>query len=295
MKIKQIIFVGAFLGIFGFAMALETQGPKKRVAIVDFENKTAYGQEKLGQATSDILTTELVKTKRFIVVEREALDKVLTEQKLGFSGVVDEVTAAKTGRILGAQAIVTGAISEFGEAKKESRHLFKKKVSLVECAADIRVINTTTGEIVYADSGVGQVEVESEHFLTGRRGYDETLAGKCLRAALTQVISNIIGQIETITWQGRVASVRDGMLYVNAGEKTGLIKGTVLEVRGKGEKIMDPDTGLEIGEAVGPQKATAEVTEYCGKDCAMAKVRDGGTVQIGDVVTVMEGHEGGER
>jgi curli biogenesis system outer membrane secretion channel CsgG len=291
MRIRRIVFLGVFLGIFGVVLALETQGPKKRVAIVDFENKTAYGQEKLGRAASDILTTELVKAKRFIVVEREALDKLLAEQKLGFSGVLDETTAAKTGRILGAQAIVTGSISEFGEAKKESKHLFKKKVSLVECAADVRVVDTTTGEIVYADSGVGQVEVESKHFLSGRAGYDETLAGKCLRAALTQVINNVIGQVETLTWQGRVAAIREGMLYINAGEKTGLTKGTVLRVRGKGESIIDPDTGLEIGEAIGPQKAVAEVTEYCGKDCAMAKIKDGGEAQVGDVVTVMEGEK----
>ena len=102
------------------------------------------------------------------------------------------------------------------------------------------------------------------------------------------MISNVIGQIETLTWRGRVAAIREGMLYINAGEKAGLIKGIVLQVRGKGEAIIDPDTGLEMGEAIGPQKAVAEVTEYCGKDCAMAKIKDGGQAQVGDVVTVME-------
>ena len=41
-------------------------GPKRRVGVVDFENKTAYGQSRLGQAASDILITQLVKPAKFI-------------------------------------------------------------------------------------------------------------------------------------------------------------------------------------------------------------------------------------
>ena len=35
-------------------------GPKRRIGVVDFDNKTAYGQ-RLGTAASDILVTELAK------------------------------------------------------------------------------------------------------------------------------------------------------------------------------------------------------------------------------------------
>src|SRR5579863_5903358 len=61
-------------------------GPKRRVGVVDFENKTAYGQGRLGGAAADILITEIVKTGKFIVVDRDKLNKLMDEQKLGQTG-----------------------------------------------------------------------------------------------------------------------------------------------------------------------------------------------------------------
>lgn len=276
---------------WGMALALETYGPKKRVAIVDFENKTTYGQGRLGRAAADILSTELVKAKRFIVLERKELDKVLAEQKLGLSGIIDEKTAAKTGKVLGAQAVVTGAVSEFGEKLEKGGGLIKKRKQIVECTVDVRVVDATTGQVVYADSGKGEVELQTKHFLSTKSGYDETLAGKALRAAVTQVISHIIGQIETVQWRGRVAAIVGDRLYLNAGEKTGLALGTVLKVRGGGEKIIDPDTGIEIGETIGPEKGTVKTIEFCGKDCSVAQVIEGSGFHKGDFVTLVEGEE----
>src|SRR5688572_24786232 len=85
-------------------------GLKRRIGVVDFQNKTAYGAARLGTSASDILITELAKSNRFIVVERDKLDKLMEEQKLGMSGAIDPGTAAKMGKILGLNAIVTGAI-----------------------------------------------------------------------------------------------------------------------------------------------------------------------------------------
>src|SRR5512142_546918 len=80
-------------------------GPKRRVGVVDFENKTAYGQNRLGTAASDILITELVKSGKFMVVERDKIESMMKEQKLGISGAVDPATAARMGKILGLNAI----------------------------------------------------------------------------------------------------------------------------------------------------------------------------------------------
>src|SRR6185295_6975736 len=84
-------------------------GPKRRVGIVDFENKTAYGT-RLGSSASDILVTELVKSGKFIVVERDKMAKLMEEQKLGMTGAIDPKTAASVGKIMGLNAIVTGSI-----------------------------------------------------------------------------------------------------------------------------------------------------------------------------------------
>src|SRR5438046_2529993 len=83
------------------AMTIDTNkamaGLKRRIGVVDFVNKTTYGANRLGTSASDILITELAKSNRFIVVERDKLDKLMEEQKLGMTGAIDPNTAAKVG------------------------------------------------------------------------------------------------------------------------------------------------------------------------------------------------------
>src|SRR3989344_1074359 len=128
-------------------------GLKRRIGVVDFQNKTTYGANRLGTSASDILITELTKSNRFIVVERDKLDKLMEEQKLGMSGAINPSTAAKLGKILGLNAIVTGAISQFGQQTEGSEYLVtQSKNQVVKCAVDIRVVDVETGQVLYADS-----------------------------------------------------------------------------------------------------------------------------------------------
>ena len=57
-----------------------------------------------------MLTTALVKAGKFNVIERQELDKVLDEQKLGASGLVIAESAPKVGKLLGVELLVIGSI-----------------------------------------------------------------------------------------------------------------------------------------------------------------------------------------
>lgn len=89
-------------------------GPKKRIFISEFENLSAYGQRRLGKGISDILSKELSKTNSFILLEREKLEAIMKEQTLGQTGFINEQTAPELGKLLGANAIITGSITQFG-------------------------------------------------------------------------------------------------------------------------------------------------------------------------------------
>ena len=52
-------------------------GLKRRIGVVDFENKTTYGAARLGTSASDILITELAKSGKFIVVERDKMNQIM--------------------------------------------------------------------------------------------------------------------------------------------------------------------------------------------------------------------------
>src|SRR5688572_12605912 len=173
-------------------------GLKRRIGVVDFQNKTAYGAARLGTSASDILITELAKSNRFIVVERDKLDKLMEEQKLGTSGAIDPRTAAKMGKILGLNAIVTGAVSQFGEVTEGSEYLIaQSKRQSFKATVDIRVVDVETGQVLYADSGAGLARKKSGGVLGlgTRAGHDETLEGEALRAAIVKFVNNIVDQV----------------------------------------------------------------------------------------------------
>ncbi|MDE2293226.1 MAG: hypothetical protein KGL53_14180 [Elusimicrobia bacterium] len=232
----------------------EYVGPKRRIGVVDFENKTKYGQ-RLGDVASDILVTELTKTGRFVVVERDKLDKIMAEQKLQSSGAIDPRTAVKMGKILGLNAIVTGAVSEFGVKTEGSDYLLvQSKRETAEATVDVRVVDAETGQVLLADSGQGVAKSGKGSFLGlgTKGGYDETLEGKALRAAIVQFTDNIVSQLSKKPWSCRIAGVNGDTVYLNAGPTMGVNKGLKLDCFHMGREITDPTTGLVIGNEETP-------------------------------------------
>jgi curli biogenesis system outer membrane secretion channel CsgG len=88
-------------------------GPRARIAVAAFEDKTAKGGGEIGSGMATMLTTALVNSNRFIVLERDALDEVLSEQDLGASGRARADTAAPVGEIEGAELLAIGAVTAF--------------------------------------------------------------------------------------------------------------------------------------------------------------------------------------
>ena len=61
-----------------------------------------------GSEFADAVSHQFVKSGKFDVVEREALDKLIDEEKLSLSGLIDETKAAAIGKKLGVDAIILG-------------------------------------------------------------------------------------------------------------------------------------------------------------------------------------------
>jgi curli biogenesis system outer membrane secretion channel CsgG len=266
-------------------------GPKRRVAVVNFEDKTAFGRGRLGSAASDILTTELSHSGGFIMVSRTDTKSLLDEQAFGQSGAVNPATAAATGKILGLSAIVTGSISQFGVKTLGSDFLIgKQKLQQATATVDVRVVDAETGQVLFADSGTGIYETKTTEVLgIGQQaGYDETLGGNALRAAIAQFIDNLLDRMAKIEWSGRVADVQEGDVIINAGQKTGLKVGDRLVSFTLGKEVIDPDTGVSMGRVRGQKKGTLEITEFFGEDGAITKVVEGAGFVKGDIVRLAQ-------
>ncbi|MCM2267396.1 MAG: CsgG/HfaB family protein [Elusimicrobiales bacterium] len=264
-------------------------GPKRRIGVVEFENKSAYGQGRLGGAASDILVTELVKSGKFIVVERDRLNKVMEEQKFQSQGMTDSQTAVKIGQVMGLEAIVVGSVSQFGVKKEGSDYLLtQSKRQVADVTVDIRLIDVQSGQVILADSGKGMAKNTKASFLGmgTKGGYDETLEGEALRAALVQFVTNIASQLNKKPWSCMIAAAANDQLYLNAGSDSGVNEGMDLDCYRQGAEIRDPRSNLVIGR-VEEYLGRAEVEGPCGDsgDCAKARITksSGGSPKSGDI------------
>lgn len=157
------------------AQAERYDGPKARLAVGEFTDKTAKGEgesgwfgmysyhfKEIGDGMREMLTTSLFNTNRYIVLERQQLDEVLKEQDLAAAGRVKKETAAPTGEIYGADLIITGAVTEFeGSAKGVGGGTRVLGVTVggglkkAHMAIDVRIIDAKTSQIVAAATVTG--------------------------------------------------------------------------------------------------------------------------------------------
>lgn len=172
------------------------------VAVLDFTNSTQahWWRADVGRELGGMLANELVSTGAFKVVERQKLDSVLGEQDLGASGRVSKSSAAKMGKVTGAQYLITGKVAAYEENTSGGGGGFSfKGVSLggkknkAYLAIDLRVVNATTGEVEYVRTVEGHskgggmsVGFSRNGFGGSLGGHKKTPAGKAIRAALIE-------------------------------------------------------------------------------------------------------------
>ncbi len=204
-----------------------------RVAVLNFENNSTwrYWGDRLGEAAADELVTQLFQTGAFSVIERSQLAAVLAEQDLGASGAVDTTTAARIGQLLGAQLILTGSITQFSiERRSGGFRRLGLSVSRAESIVDVRLVNTTTGEIMLAESGEGSKTFGGGFFRSANfeSEFDEGAAQEALRPAIENVVERIANQssrfadLAPVTPPAQIVGSNNGSVYTNQGENYGV-------------------------------------------------------------------------
>lgn len=116
-----------------------------KIAIVDFTDLSGQVSA-LGQFLAEELTTQLflVSPAQFQVVERRQLIRVLEEQRLTMTGLIDAATLADVGKILGIEALVTGSITDLGNEVKVNARLIAIDTARVFAVAAARIPNVGT-------------------------------------------------------------------------------------------------------------------------------------------------------
>jgi len=103
---------------------------KTTIAVVEFTDLQGNVTD-FGRFLAEELITRLFQTKKFKVIERQLLNKVLTEQDLSLTGIIDPTSAKELEKILGVDAIASGTITDLAQSLR----------------VNARLISTETGEI----------------------------------------------------------------------------------------------------------------------------------------------------
>lgn len=110
--LKQIARATAVLALVA-APAVAQEDMRPTVAVLPFVNSaigaTNVELAPLSKGIADLLITELAQNPAIRLVERENIESMLREQNLARDGRVDDATAARIGKLLGAKHMVTGS------------------------------------------------------------------------------------------------------------------------------------------------------------------------------------------
>jgi TolB-like protein len=92
------------------------------VAVFPFAYEGADPQYRpLGRALAEMMVTDLSQTERLTVLERTRVQLLIDEMDLGETSLVDSLTAARSGRLVGAERIVQGQVNVDGETQLRLR------------------------------------------------------------------------------------------------------------------------------------------------------------------------------
>jgi len=250
----------------------------------------------VGASLTEQLTTALINTGRFIILERKAMDEVLGEQDLGASGRVNQETAAAKGRVIGAEWLIKAAITEYTDKKSRSGGGIviggvalggTKREAFV--AMDVRIVDAATGEVIdslkadgraKSSGALGGISIGGV-VLAGAKE-DTTPIGQATRAALTNAIDFICQRMEQLPWQSRVMEVDGKEITVTGGKNMNLKVGDTFQVYHRGKALIDPETGQTLGYRE-TRLGVLKVTEVMDK-FSLGVMLDGALPQRGDVV-----------
>ena len=277
---------------FGVAFVLATASiaaaqAKPRIAVMNFENNSTWHWwgDNLGKAAADEMVTLLVNGGTFTVVERSQLESVLAEQRLGASGAVSAATAAKIGKVLGVQFILTGSITQFSiETTRAGFRGIGGSYSNAESKLDVRLINTETAEILAAMEGQGNKRMGGGFFrgAGAERTFDQGAAQEALRPAVEQVVAKVQTQVGKLAGAmpqapaGQIVGAKGGQYYINRGESAGVKVGQRFEVRRVTDEIKDAD-GTVLDRVIS-KVGTVEVVQVLGSS-AICKIVEGQAAQ----------------
>lgn len=244
--------------------AENVKGLKRKVVIARFSNETKHGNsflldenlDRIGKQASDILAARLTESGKFLMFERQDLNKIKEEQDL----------ANVTPKLVGADYLIIGSVSEFGRTTLSEVGIFSRNMKQrANATVNVRLVDVTTGQIIFSQEGSGESLSEANRvFGVGESaGYDSKLDDDALSAAISKLVSNLIENLLDKPWMAYILDIQQGQIIISGGKSQGLKQGDTLKVMKRGRKVKNPQTGFEV-ELPRSEIAKLKVLSFAG-------------------------------
>ncbi len=261
------------------AKKVDTKSLKRKVAIGRFTNETVYGQSffidkdnnRIGKQAMDILSAKLFETGKFIMLERADLAQIQKELKIGGSSELKNA----------ADYVIVGSITEFGRKEVSDVGIFSRvKRQEANAKVHIRIIDVSTGEIIYSEEGKGTAYSEAGVVfgVGAKAGYDSSLNDKVLDAAITNLASNVIENMLDKPWRSYILGYEDGNLIISGGKSQNIRPETEFDVMKEGKKIKNPQTNMMItlpGKKIASIKVLMSVGDTADSEVSICSIVEG--------------------
>jgi len=276
-RVAVILLVAFSLLTLTFSLSSAQEEQKVRVAFLPIKTASGIshwwsGNFDPGVAMTGLLENKLIDSRRFEVIDRQNLDKIMQEHNLTIAGEVSSDTVARIGEITGAKYLLTGEVIEFSEVDSGGSSGFSvgfgigvssssqgnKKVRVkVVC----RLTDTDTSVMTGKAESMKEIPVKSgggSFYIAGTGGSSsggETTASG-LGKGLEEVASELATKLDStkITpsvvrkgFTGYIMDIDGDQIMLkldNAGEIDKIINGTKFTVS-RSKSIKDPKT-MEI-------------------------------------------------
>jgi len=274
----SLIIVMAF-AVFNQTFA-EDVGLKKKAIVGKFIDKSDhhwYHGNDPGEGMADMLITALVKSGKFRIYERMALDEILAEKNLSLSDLANPGTEAARKLEIG-DVLVKATITEFGYKEETiggtAKKVFGKSIGggvttyTARVGVDLRVVSIGTSEILLAEDVAAtenskSLGVKTSDFaFNDQKKFDEHVVGKATRKVINKIVELVSEQTKNMPWTG-ILIVADEFMFIDAGTEIGITTGMEFDVKRQTKVVKHPKTGKILKvlyDEIGKVKAT-EVEE----------------------------------